>query len=421
LAAFRAWLRALAIALALLLALPRHAAAQAPPDGGDVCDPLAAGACGATGAEPGTAGAPAAPPVTMPSSRGEVPMLVFYWGIGCPHCEEASPFVRSLEEGGGVVVERVEIRNDPAGRDRFLAEVKRLGISAPGIPMFVVGDRHLLGFRQGLTEARIQAMIRDAAAGKPANLAEDVHRIDLPWIGAIEPGAYSLTALALVVGLVDGINPCAMYVLVAMLSILLHVRSRARLLLFGGTFVVMSGVVYFLFMTAWLNLFALTGFARWITVGLGVVLMGMGLINLKEVLWFKKGVSLMIPDKAKPGLFRRMRSVAGAASLPAALAGIAALAFVVNLVELGCTLGLPAVFTRILSLRADVSSAGRYLYLALYNVAYVVPLAVIVVVVAATLHRITLGERGAKALKVVSGALLVGFGVLFVVAPEMLQ
>ncbi len=413
-----AWLGLLALALSLLLAVPRDAAAQAPQPGGGVCDPTATAECDPPGTEPA---APAAGVAGAPAPKASLLPLTFYWGVGCPHCEEAKPYIRSLEQDGGLVVELVEIRQSAAGRDRFVADVERLGISAPGIPLFVVGDRHVMGFRRGVTEDQIRVMVRDAAAGKPAATDEAPRSIDLPIAGKIDVGAYSLPALALLIGLVDGINPCAMYVLVAMMGILLHVRSRKRLFLFGGTFVLMSGVVYFLFMTAWLHLFQLTGLARWITVVLGVVLVVMGLINLKEIFWFKKGVSLMIPEKAKPGLFRRMRGVASAASLPAALAGIATLALLVNLVELGCTLGLPAVFTRILSLRGDVSSAGRYGYLALYNVAYVVPLAAIVIVYASTLHRLTLSERGAKVLKLVSGVLLVGFGALFVAAPEMLQ
>ena len=420
----KGWIAGLALVLAVVVGAVRHAGAQAPPSGGDVCDPAAADACGESGESAASGPAPAAGTAggaaAVPSAREALPTLLFYWGVGCPHCEDAKPFVRSLEEGG-LAVERAEIRQDPGGRARFLADVERLGIQAPGIPMFVLGERYVLGFRAGVTEDHIQAVIRDAAEGKARAAADEVARIDLPLVGVIEPGRHSLVALALIVGLVDGVNPCAMYVLVAMMGILLHVRSRKRLLLFGGTFVLMSGLVYFAFMTAWLNLFALTGFARWITVGLGVALVAMGLVNLKELLWFKKGVSLMIPEKAKPGLFRRMRAVAQTASLPAALAGIVVLAFVVNLVELGCTLGLPAVFTRILSLRQDVSVAGRYFFLALYNVAYVVPLAIIVVVAAATLHRLTLSERAAKVLKAVSGVLLVSFGVLFVAAPEVLQ
>ncbi|KYF56163.1 hypothetical protein BE08_16355 [Sorangium cellulosum] len=321
----------------------------------------------------------------------------------------------------GVAIERVEVRRDPAGRERFLEEVRRLGITAPGIPLFVVGDRYAVGFRREGTEAEVRAMLRAAREGPRGAGQAEGGVIDLPLVGSIDPHALPLPAFTVIIGLADGLNPCAFYVLVAMLGVLLHVRSRKRLLLFGGMFVLASGVVYFLFMTAWLGIFMLAGLGRRVTLVLGVALIVMGLINLKEVLWFKKGVSLMIPERAKPGLFRRMRAVAGAASLPIAMAGVATLALLVNLVELGCTLGLPAVYTRVLSLRQDLSSTARYAYLALYNVAYVVPLAAIVLVYAATLHRLTLTERRAKALKGVSGALLVTFGVLFVVAPHALE
>jgi hypothetical protein len=124
----------------------------------------------------------------------------------------------------------------------------------------------------------------------------------------------------------------------------------------------------------------------------------------------------MIPEQAKPGLYRRMRGIAKSTSLAAAFAGIAVLALLVNLIELGCTLGLPAIYTRILRLRGDLSAAARYGYLALYNLAYVVPLALIVILYAVTLYRLTLSERGAKVLKAGSGVLLVAFGLLFIAA-----
>jgi len=147
----------------------------------------------------------------------------------------------------------------------------------------------------------------------------------------------------------------------------------------------------------------------------------MGLVNLKELLWFKHGPSLTIPDWVKPTLYRRMRGVANAASLPAAVVGIALLAFLVNLVELGCTLGLPAIYTRLLSTRVELSWLGRYAYLALYNLAYIVPLGLVVIIYVATLQRLALSERGAKVLKAISGALLVSFGAIFILKPEILS
>ncbi len=210
-----------------------------------------------------------------------------------------------------------------------------------------------------------------------------------------------------------------MWVLMVLMGILLHVKQRSRMVLYACTFIFMSGVVYFVFMTAWAALFQLIGFSRIATMILVGALLVMGLINLKELVWFKKGVSLMVPDKAKPCLFRRMRAIAGAASLPAALGGVVALAFVVNLIELGCTIGLPAIYTRILSVR-DLSAGARYAYLALYNVAYVVPLLAIALAFTALRRRLTMSEGAAKVLKAVSGVLLTVFGWLFLLVPELL-
>lgn len=357
-----------------------------------------------------------------PKPRPPAHALLFFWGIGCPHCEEAKPFVERLpREIAGLSVERIEVRRDRAGRDRFLRVVRELHIQAPGIPLFVYGKHYVIGFNPGVTEDQVRRMIRgerSAVAGRASS--EPLEPVVLPWVGKVDPSQMSMPAFTLLVGLLDGVNPCAMWVLLVLLGILLRVRSRRRLLLFGSVFVVMSGVVYFLFMTAWHGLFQLIGLSRVITIGLGVIVLLMGLLNLKELVWFKKGVSLTIPDQAKPGLYRRMRGVANAASLPAALVGVTVLAFLVNLIELGCTLGLPAVYTRILALRVDLPVSVHYGYLALYNVAYVVPLALIVLVYVTTLHRFAMGERGAKVLKGVSGALLVVFGLLFIVSPGLL-
>ncbi len=361
------------------------------------------------------------PPATASASeRFSGVTLVFYWGVNCPHCQQAKPFVESLTARyPGLTVERVEVQRDAGGRQRFLDHMSALGVRGAGVPTFVVGHASIVGFDPGRTEAPVERAIEAATGTAPADGASPP-LIEVPLFGRIDARAVSFPMFTVLVGLADGLNPCAFWVLTVMLSLLLHVRSRLRLALFGGIFVAMSGLVYFLFMTAWTAMFALAGMSLWLTRGLGAALLVMGLINLKELIWFGKGPSLMIPDGAKPGLYGRMRSITSAASLPAALAGIAALAFVVNLIELGCTVGLPAVYTRILTLQSGVGSAGRYAYLALYNLAYVVPLGLVVVVYAITLHRLTLGQRGAKVLKVISGLLLLSFGILFLVRAEFL-
>ncbi|HSM92145.1 MAG TPA: NrdH-redoxin [Anaeromyxobacteraceae bacterium] len=343
--------------------------------------------------------------------------LVVYWGIGCPHCEDARPAVEALlARNPGLSVEWIEVRLDADARRRFEAEGARLGLQSLGVPTFVVRGREaIVGFQRGVTEGRLEAALRPGGD-------DALHRaVRLPWLGELDPARIPFPLFTVAIGLVDGVNPCAMYVLVVLLGILLHARSRRRVALYGGIFVAASGVVYFLFMSAWLGLFALTGIGRTLTLVLGGVLVAMGLLNLKDVLWLKRGPSLVIPEAAKPGIFRRMRAVAEAASLPVAVAGITTLALLVNLVELGCTLGLPAVYTRILSLRPGTGPLGRVGWLALYDAAYVVPLGIIVLVAVLTMRKLSLGERGARALKAVSGVLLLLFGLLFLVAPDALR
>ena len=367
------------------------------------------------------AGAAATGAAAAPDGR-----LTVFWGIGCPHCEAARPAVAALAaENPGLAVEWVEVRQDAAGRARFFEAARRLGVEGAGVPMFVIGDRAIVGFRAGATERELRRAVAEARGGvaeaRGGGTAAAPRTIELPLFGSIDAARLPFPLVTVAIALADGINPCAFYVLIVLLGLLLHVPSRRRVALYGGVFVVMSGVVYFLFMTAWLGLFLVVGGSRFITIALGVVLVAMGLVNLKELIWFERGVSLMIPARSKPGLFRRMRRVAESASLPASLVGITALAFVVNLVELGCTLGLPAVYTRLLSLHAGLSAAGRYGYLVLYNVVYVVPLAVIVAAYAVTMTRIAMTERRAKILKAVSGVLLVVFGLVFLVAPRLLR
>jgi thiol-disulfide isomerase/thioredoxin len=360
-----------------------------------------------------------APSSAVPLATTAQPTLLFFWGVGCPHCEEAKPFVDALEkEEPRLRVERIEVRADAAGRARFIGTMEALGASAVGVPTFVIGDAYVVGYAKGATDEQIRALV-SRALGAPSAPTPPPRTVRVPHLGELDPASVSLPALTLAMGLADGVNPCAIWVLVVLLGILLHVKSPKRMLLYAGTFVLMSGLVYFGFMTAWSALFVLVGLSRAVTMVLGGALLGMGLVNLKDVVWFKKGVSLVIPDKAKPSLFRRMRAVAGAATAPAALAGIALLAFVVNLVELGCTLGLPAVYTRVLSLRG-LGTGARLAHIALYNVAYVVPLLVVVIAFVALKRRIAMTERTARALKGVSGLLLSVFGALFLLTPDLL-
>lgn len=192
------------------------------------------------------------------------------------------------------------------------------------------------------------------------------------------------------------------------------------MMLVGGLFVLISGLVYFIFMTAWLNVFLWAGELKAITLIAGLVAMGIALINIKDYFWFKQGVSLSIPEKAKPGLYQRMRNLVRAGSLPAMLAGTAVLAVAANTYELLCTSGFPMVYTRMLTLE-ELSPGAYYAYLAAYNLIYILPLLAIVLVFSLKFGTRKLSEEEGRVLKLLSGVMMFSLGAVLVFAPDLLN
>ncbi len=243
--------------------------------------------------------------------------------------------------------------------------------------------------------------------------------VNLPFVGMVDVKAFSLPVLTLVLAGMDAFNPCAFFVLLFLLSLLVHARSRTRMAVVGGTFVIISGLVYFVFMAAWLNVFLITGPMRIVTVIAGLLALTVAALNIKDYFWFKEGPSLSIPESAKPGLFKRMRGIVATGAMGPMLASTVLLAIVANSYELLCTAGFPMVYTRVLTL-AQLETWQYYAWLAAYNVIYVIPLLAIVIVFVKTMGARKLTESEGRILKLVSGFMMLGFGLLLLAAPQLL-
>ena len=172
-------------------------------------------------------------------------------------------------------------------------------------------------------------------------------------------------------------------------------------------------------MAAWLNVFLIAGELRVITMVAGLLALTVAALNIKDYFWFKEGPSLSIPDAAKPGLFKRMREVVTTGNMGPMLASTVLLAIVANSYELLCTAGFPMVYTRALTL-ASLESWQYYAWLAAYNVIYVLPLLAIVIVFTRTMGARKLSESEGRVLKLVSGFMMLGFGLVLLFAPGML-
>ena len=370
----------------------------------------------------------------------EPPALTIHYfrADGCPHCEDAGAFfARLAAEEPRIAVRDYEISRDPENRALFQAALQALAVEEGGVPFIFVGDWATLGFHtDATTGAEIRRQVARCLASScpdalaairagrapvslpPREAGADVLR--LPLVGEVDASSLSLPLLTVTVAALDAFNPCAFFVLLFLLSMMAHQKSRARMLAVGGIFVLFSGLMYFAFMAAWLNLVQLLGELAWVTLAAGLLAVVVGAVNVKDFFLFGRGVSLSIPESRKPDLFRRTRAILTAENLPAMLAATVFLAVAANFYELLCTAGFPMVYTRLLTL-GEPSAAVRYLYLALYNLVYVLPLAVIVLVFVRTLGARKLGEREGRLLNLLSGTMMLELGVLLLVAPEWLS
>jgi hypothetical protein len=172
-------------------------------------------------------------------------------------------------------------------------------------------------------------------------------------------------------------------------------------------------------MAAWLNVFLLLGMSDAVRVALALLALVVGALNAGEALRGAAHYTLAIPAAARPGLYSRVRDIVRAERLRFALPAAAALAVLVNVVELLCTAGLPALYTAVLAQQA-LAPVAHYAYLALYIVAYMADDAAMVALAVLALSSARLGARGARLLKLLSGLVMLVLGAVMLFAPGVL-
>ncbi|UCE63137.1 MAG: NrdH-redoxin [Nitrospirota bacterium] len=360
---------------------------------------------------------------------------------GCPHCESAKVLLEKLKK------EKPELRvlyHDVGQDSQALTLLTNLatkhGVKHLGVPTFYLRGELIVGFTSDETTGKQLKDLLErppllpqsddsngtcppqstTSCGSPkVSRQVDTRTIHIPWFGSYSLHDIGLPLFTILLGLLDGFNPCAMWVLLFLLSLLATLRDRRKMFLIAGTFVVVSGLVYFIFMAAWLNLFLVIGYSRLTQIVLGSVAIIIGGINIKDFVAFRQGISLTIPESAKPGIYTKVRQVIQAEHLAGALLGIVILAVMVNFIELACTAGFPALYTEILTSR-NFAWWQYYGYLAIYNMAYMADDALMVTIAVITLSHRKLQERQGRWLKGISGLVMVGLGLTLLAVPEWL-
>ena len=373
-----------------------------------------------------------------------------FWSKGCPHCAKEKIFLDELEKK---YPELEVISYETTGDSRNIALLKKVGkvLSADtsGVPFTVIGDKYFIGyFNDSVTGKKIEAAALKALEEKPedvvtkiitretnktaishnSNKSEDQDQdskvvpetVSLPLIGEIQTKNLSLPAFTFVVALLDGFNPCAMWVLLFLISLLLGMKNRKRMWILGITFIVTSAAVYFLFLSAWLNLFLFLGFIIWVRILIGLLALGAGGYYLRDYYINREGGCKAMESEKRRRVFDKLKEVTCKRQFLLAITGIAALAVAVNLIELICSAGLPAVYTNVLSL-TPLAKWQYYFYLLFYIFIFMLDDLFVFLVAMFTLHAVGVNSKYARYSHLAGGIIMLLIGLAMLFKPELLM
>jgi glutaredoxin len=361
-------------------------------------------------------------------------MLYFFWGDGCPHCAAEEAFLEKIQpQYPTLKVQKFEVWYNRQNQKLMAKILEKLGQNNNvGVPLTIIGNEVMVGYLNdeqngAWIENRIKtclnqdcsdlvASILKEASSKPAakkivDWSKVPEKIKLPLFGEVRPQNVSLPFLTMVVGLLDGFNPCAMWTLVFLITLLLGMKNRRRMWLLGSVFI---------FMAAWLNLLLFIGFIVWVRALIGLVAVGSGVYNLKEFFTNKEAVCKVTKGEDKKKIFERIKDIVRRDSFWLALGGIILLGATVNLVELVCSAGFPAIYTQVLTL-SGLPAWQYYLYLAGYIFFYMLDDMIVFVVAMATLRLAGASSKYTRASHLIGGILIVIIGILLIFKPQWLM
>ena len=353
----------------------------------------------------------------------------FFYLPTCPHCAEQKPIISELSAEMSGVSFVMHDASTPEGSQLFykFASEASMDLTQLAVPTTFVGKKPLVGVhsKEEIKEAIL--FCQNSCVGEMASETESqqkavsgVKEFELPFLGRTDLTAVSLPALATILGLVDGFNPCAMWVLVYLIALLLNVNDKKKFWIIIGSFIFASGALYFLFMTAWLNAFLLLGYVRAVSILIGVAALGGGVLSLKEYLTTKGELVCKVGDEESHK--KTSEKIAKIISSPLSvgiIVSIVALAFVVNSVEFVCSSAIPAVFAQVLAI-SNIGVVERYAYVLLYDFFFMLD-DLIIFALAGFAVSSGVGEKYAKYCKAIGGIIMVVLGTLLLFAPHLLR
>lgn len=343
----------------------------------------------------------------------------FFYSAICPHCAEEKEFLTELEKKyPEVEIKEYEVfynRDNQNLLNEFYEKYNVPQGERGYVPVTFTPTKYFIGFNQQLG-SEIENCIK-ACLGKSEVVSQ---KIKIPFFGTIDISKVSLPVLTLILGILDGFNPCAMWILVILISLLLSLKSRKKIALVGGVFIFAEGLLYFIFMAAWLNIFLAMKYISLTRILIGIFGIVFGVWRIKDFIQWQPGVCKVVDhSKSQEKLLDKIKNILKPSTIPVTILGIIGLAFGVNLIEFFCSAGFPVMYTRILTLQ-NLGKIQYYLYLLFYNFLYMLDDLIVFGFAFFTLNRFSLSEKYNRYSTLVAGLLILILGIFLIFKPEFL-
>lgn len=378
-------------------------------------------------------------------SAKEVNLYLFH-GDGCPHCAKEREYLKEIEkEYDDVNIHLYEVWYDTDNQELMAKVKKELNSSTNYVPLTIIGDKYTVGFNDNtklMIKNNIEKCLKEdcedvvgnVLAGKTANettIKKEVNEPkkdkedsikDLPILGKVDVKKVSLPIIAAVIGLVDGFNPCAMWVLIFLISMLLGTKDRKKMWILGLTFLFTSAFIYLLFMVAWLNVAIKMNTVIWLRITIAIIAIIAAFINLKSFYKsLKKDTGCEVVDsKKRKNIIEKIKKFTLEKSLILGLLGVMTLAVSVNFIELACSAGLPLLFTQILALN-NLSKLSYMIYILIYIFFFLIDDIIVFVIAMFTLKITGISNKYSKYSHLIGGIIMLLIGLLMIIKPEWLM
>ena len=373
--------------------------------------------------------------------------LYLFHQESCPHCQKEIEYLEELkEEYSNLDIVTYEISKNEMNYNFYIKVANKINdnldkkqqLSIGSVPFTIIGTDFYVGFEVSQKDSikksidkflkndivDVVSMIKNEEDISNIEFNTDPNsKLNIPLLGEINAKTVSLPLISIVIGLVDGFNPCAMWVLLFLIGMLFNMKDKKKMWTLGITFLVASALVYLLIMSAWLKVAISFNASVWLRTLIAIIALIAGAINLKSYIKEKKrktdGCEVVDENKRKK-IFTSIKKITSQKKFILSVLGIIALAVSVNLIELACSTGLPLIFTQILTFN-DLSSFEYTTYMLLYILFFLIDDIVIFVVAMLTLNIKGISSKYGKYSHLIGGIIMILIGLLMIFKPEWLM